>query len=250
MATFSKLQPGEQAALMLISRAVHNKDLDENSLVEMKSLYRHKDWGGLSAVARVSSKNAPHKSDFEQIGSMSSGLRDAQYFLCMLDIAPADATEKIKSFFDTFCWEKIHEGLQESLSKMGISFTAEDLHTAYAPGNNSPCNSPNPSNLAKLMMGTIAAEQVLQGFFSQSVPDFFKGDFSNFFAGSIPDFFTGEFSDFFKNIGNGFTGAMTDVGDTMKGVGEGIGDGVTQVADDVAHGAEDFAGKVGSIFGL
>lgn len=219
MTVFCNLPDGQKAALLFIESIIA---APPGKFAKLKDALANQKWDVIATIASMVNDSAPPASDFQAVGTMSDGLRNAYFTLAMVDAkATDDAKASLAKALDTCCWDEIAGQIVTNISTTGLTFTGEDLHRAYAPTDTRGCKKPSGFEIA---IGDMIKDGKLVGdFFSRTLPDFFENDFANFFTGTIPGFFTGQFVDFFKDFGdslkNGFEGLGETLEDAFKDLG-------------------------------
>ena len=221
--SFSKLSPGQAAALLFITGALASP----TTPAPLIKLINDQDWHTLAVILQLGSPGTttPTEADLTFIGNMPQGLRNANLVLAMADASTdSSAQANLQTALNTHCWDyvagKIVSGMKEGAD---LSFTGNDLHQAYAPDDNAPCTMPNPTVIDEAIIALIGAGGAVGAFFSKSLPDFFEHDFANFFTGTIPGFFTGDFANFFVDLGNNIKNGFVDFGNAVQNAFESIG---------------------------
>jgi hypothetical protein len=210
---FCQLPDAQKAALIFIKMVMTRP---AGTLDTVKQWITTKNWLFVSVAAQIGTSNnitAPTQADFAAVGAMGDGVQNALFTLAMVDLhATDDAKSKLAKALDTCCWGQVADSLVSSMSKTGLTFSGDDLHTAYNPRDQRICNPLPPpfQDVGKFVQQMVLDGELVGDFFSKSLPDFFDNDFTNFFKGTIPDFFKGDFANFFKDLSFDFTDAFKD----------------------------------------
>jgi hypothetical protein len=220
---FCKLPPGQAAALMFIEAVMASPNVPQ----KLKDLVNSRDWHTIEVAVSMGTPTTsatPTEADFAAVGIMSPGLQNANFVLMMMDAkATPDAKANAQKALDTHCWDWVAYTLVAAMKQTGLTFSGADLHQAYAPGDNAPCQMPpQPEQVELALVQTIQAGKLVGNFFSKSLPDFFEHDFANFFTGTVADFFKGNFANFFQDIGSQIEDGFKDFGNKVENVGETI----------------------------
>lgn len=213
---FCRLSQSQASALIFIWAIEHNT----NSPGKLVDLINNKDWAKVAEIADILAPDGttgPSEDDFAYVGNMGIGLQSAYFVLLMADLKATDQGKaSLQQALDTHCWDNVASQLCASMSATGIQFSGADLHEAYAPEDNAPCNGQNA--IIAALGPVIAAGLVVGDFFSHSLPDFFTNDVANFFTNTIPGFFTGDFANFFKSLGSEISGGFQTIGSELESI--------------------------------
>jgi hypothetical protein len=199
--SFCKLSDGQKAVLIFFKSL--QAQPDSKAAQRLNEWISEHKWEKIHTVLELGSDNPPSIDDISTVGLMSAGLRDAHFFLALVDMDPSvtgDFKSGLEDALDTCCWDNVAEMILENDDEDRLDFSGSDLHQAYAPDDDRACVA-LPDGLRDVIQGIIMAGEAVGKFFSQTLPDFFANDFVNFFTETIPDFFTGPFLDFFKDLG-------------------------------------------------
>jgi hypothetical protein len=236
--SFCKLSTGQKSALTFF------KAVEALGNAKLREWVASSQWGKLQTIAElVPDLDAiPSIDDFASVGAMSSGLKDAHFFLLLADMmATADARSKMEDALDTCCWDSVASTMLENASGK-LNFSGSDLHRAYAPQDPRMCLG-LPSWLRDGVRSVIAAGEAVGHFFSKSLPDFFRDDFSNFFTGPVFDLgrTVGQWTaQQFDTATNAVESGVTTAIDTL-------GSGVSTAVDTVGNGVETAVEETGDI---
>ncbi|QDQ29070.1 hypothetical protein FNU76_23470 [Chitinimonas arctica] len=210
---FCNLPAGQTAALMFILAIENNAQASS----KIKALITAKDWKSLALVASFGTPDgvaSPTIDDFTTVGNMRPGLQNAYFILAIADAkSEGDGKQHLQDALNTHCWDKVASTIVSSISTTGVTFTGQDLHDAYAPTDNSPCQG---GDSIPALAALIGAGMVVGDFFSKTLPDFFTNDFNNFFTGTVANFFTGDFANFFKSLGDNIQNGFEDMTNALK----------------------------------
>jgi hypothetical protein len=180
--SFCKLSAGQQAALTFF------KAIEAKGVETMLRWIREGQWDKLRTVAEAipGLRSIPSIDDLSSVGGMSSGLRDAHFFLALTDVmAEPDAKSKLEDALDTCCWDDVVSTIMEK-AQGKLHFSGGDLHQAYAPYDERPCVA-LPAFLRHAVQDMIVAGKLVGSFFTESLAGFFTHDLGNFFTGPAFD---------------------------------------------------------------
>jgi hypothetical protein len=123
---FCRLPDGQKAALMFIQSIIAAPV--GGKFAKLKDALINRKWETISTVAGMMSDNAPSAADFEAIGTLPEGVRNAYFVLAMVDAtAKDDAKAKLAEALATHCYDRVADKIVESISTTGVRFTGGDL---------------------------------------------------------------------------------------------------------------------------
>jgi hypothetical protein len=210
---FCSLPPGQVASLIFIVGSMSTSTTPD----AVKQLIAGKDWRTLAVIFALGTGKdvaAPMESDLAAVGSMASGLQNANFVLAVADTnATREGKAYLQNSLDTHCWDRVARTLVGAMKRTGLSFTGADLKQAYAPNDNSPCIESEDSEPS--LSGAMQSGGVVDGFIVKTLPDRYELDFSDFFTATTPGSFTDQFSEICANVSNHLKVGLVEFGDLI-----------------------------------